>query len=864
MLKLAFAAAPLLVCACRAEPDLDLHVGDVENGAVLLPTSQSVRPVGDVLRFAGRPVDLALAADGRFAFVKEAGALVLVDTASWSVVQRLSFGEDQGASVHGLAVSRDGRHVFVTDTKRGLREARFGANGELVWARTIDMPLPAIGGEPYPCGIALSAAQDRALVCLSRSNSVAIVDLAAGSVTAEVPVGVAPFDVAIAPDGRTAYVSNFGGRRAAQGEVTAKSSGTDIAVDAHGVASSGTVTRIDLATQSGGASIECGLHPSDIELAADGSRLYVAAANSDAVFAVDTATFTVAEKISVKLDEHLPFGCIVNALSISPDGTHLYAANGGNNALAVVRLGREGRASTVEGFIPTDWFPGAIVCRGEHVFVACVHGDGSREPKTAGKWHSNQVRGSLARVHAPDETALAAWSAQAREDARVPAALRALDRARTGVAARPVPRRAGEPSVFEHVVYVIKENRTYDQMLGDIGRGNSDPALCIFGRDVTPNHHALAESFVLLDNYYCNGVVSADGHQWATQGVAVDYIEKQFGGWTRCYDLGTDALTYAASNFLWDSALLSGLSFRNYGEFDFPRLTAPKGGWFDVYRDWTSGAREFACTHSIQVEALRRYSAPEYPGWELKITDQLRMDRFLDEFRASERTGEWPNLVIVYLPQDHTSGTSAKAPSPRAHVADNDLALGRLVDAISHSRFWPSTCIFVNEDDPQNGFDHVDGHRSLCLVASPYTRRGAVISHFYDQTSVLHTIEKILGLPPLTQLDALAPTMDDCFTAKPDFAPYDRLANRIALDEPNPKPASALLDSEARRFAAMCESSDLSLPDRIDDDAWNRALWFAAKGPAIPYPAAFAGAHGRGLNALALRLEGGADDDDDD
>jgi YVTN family beta-propeller protein len=848
-------------------------VGDAENGAVLLSTGQRARPVGDVLRFAGRPVDLALSPDGRFAFVKEIDGLLLVDAATWSVVQRLPFGEKHGASMHGIAVSHDGRTIFVTDTKHALREASVGADGRLAWAGSIDLPAPAIGGEPYPCGLALSHDERLALVCLSRGNSVAVVDLEHGTMAAEIAVGVAPFDVVLSPDGATAYVSNFGGRRARAGERTADSSGTDVLVDVRGIAASGTVTKVDVAARRVVASIEAGLHPTDLELAPDGTRLFVAAANSDAVIAIDTATFAVAEQIDVRIDARLPFGCIVNALALSPDGRHLYAANGGNNAVAVVRLGQAGRPSKVEGFVPTDWFPGAVACRGAEIFIACVRGDGSRDSRPEhiekNAWHSGWFHGSVARVREPDSAQIAAWSARAREDARVPEALRAADRARSGAAPRPVPRRVGEPSVFEHVVYVIKENRTYDQVLGDLPRGNNDPSLCIFGREVTPNHHALAENFALLDNYYCNGVLSSDGHQWAMQGIVVDYIEKQFGGWTRSYDLGTDALTYAASDFLWDEALLAGLSFRDYGELEFPQLSAPKGGWFDVYRDWKSGGKELAFTQSVQIETLRRYTAPRYPGWELAIPDQVRVDRFLEEFREAERTGEWPNLVIVYLPQDHTSGTSTRVPTPRAHVADNDLALGRLVEAISKSRFWPKTCVFVNEDDPQNGFDHVDGHRSLCLVTSPYPKRGAVVSHFYDQTSVLHTIERILGLPAMTQLDASAPTMEDCFTDAPDLTPYVALANSIPLDERNPDPKSAQLDAEAQRFAEMSESTDLSQPDRIDDDAWNRALWFAAKGASLPYPAEFAGAHGRGLKALALKLDpnvrdGDEDEDDED
>jgi hypothetical protein len=859
-------AATLALCACTSNSHDEARAGALDGEGLVIATGQRLRPAGEVLRFAGRPVDLALAPDGSSAFVKEVAGVVRIDLATWSVVDRLPFGKDQGASMHGIAVSRDGSSVYATDAKHALRVARSGADGRLAWTRSIDLPAPSIGGEPYPCGLALSTDERRAVVCLSRSNSIAIVDLERGTVAAEIAVGAAPFDVVLAPDERCAYVSDFGGRRARAGERTAHSADTEVLVDERGVASSGTVTKVDLDAGRAVATIEVGLHPTDLELTRDGRRLYVAAANSDAVFAIDTEAFAVVEAIDVRLDEKLAFGCIVNALALSSDERRLYAANGGNNALACIRLGQESAPSVVEGFVPTDWFPGALARHGEELYVASVRGAGSRDPREAERWHSRWHQGSLARLTAnPAPDVLAHWTARAREDARVPAALRAARRARTGVAPVPVPRAGGEPSVFEHVVYVIKENRTYDQVFGDLPRGNGDPRLCIFGRDVTPNHHALAEQFALLDNYYCNGVLSCDGHQWAIQGLSADYIEKQFGGWTRSYDFGTDALTYAASDFLWDACLLAGLSFRNYGELQFPQLTAPFGGWFAVHRDWKDGSRELAFTQSVEIEALRRHSAPRYPGWELAIPDQVRIDRFLEEFREAERTGEWQDLVIVYLPQDHTSGTSKNAPTPRAMVADNDLALGRLVEAISKSRFWKTTCIFVNEDDPQDGFDHVDGHRSLCLVASPYTRRGSVVSTFYNQTSVLHTIARMLGFAPMTQLVALAPTMEDCFTERADLTPFEALPARVPLDERNPTPAARGSGDEARAFAIASESMDLSRPDRIDDDAWNRILWFASKGSGAPYPAELAGAHGRGLKALSLTLddEGVVDDDDE-
>ena len=304
--------------------------------------------------------------------------------------------------------------------------------------------------------------------------------------------------------------------------------------------------------------MEVGLHPSDLELSADGGQLFVANSNSDSVSVIDTAAWKVQETINVRPDDKLPFGSISNALALSPDGRTLLVANGGNNAVAVVALATAaGQPSKVRGFIPTGWFPGGVCTDGKQIYIANVKGEGSHAAKEKRKsWNSRDVRGSISRVEMPDDATLARYTAQVVADARIPQTLRALEAAQSSAPAVPVPSQPGERSVIEHVVYVLKENRTYDQLFGDLPRGNNDPKLCTFGRTITPNHHALAEEFVLLDNYYCNGVISTDGHQWAMQGAISDYKEKMFGGHTRSYDFGTDVLTFANCNFLWDSVLL--------------------------------------------------------------------------------------------------------------------------------------------------------------------------------------------------------------------------------------------------------------------------------------------------------------------
>jgi hypothetical protein len=531
--------------------------------------------------------------------------------------------------------------------------------------------------------------------------------------------------------------------------------------------------------------------------------------------------------------------------------------------VAVVALApSSGGKSQVEGFIPTAWYPGGIVNDGKSIYIANVKGLGSRNPSGEKKgWNSHFYLGTVSKVEIPAASVLQAQTRQVKEDARVPQMLRAWDKSNSSKKPVPVPERLGEPSVFDHVVYIIKENRSYDQIFGDLPQGNADPTLCVFGREVTPNAHALAEEFALLDNYYCNGVLSADGHAWAMEGYATDYLEKSFGGFTRSYPYsGDDPLSYAPTGFIWDHVLLHGLSFRNYGEMARTEPRPRDAKFLDIFEEHKSQAGKISFEHTIQIDTLRRYSCPDAPGWNMRIPDAIRADVFLKEFANYEKQGDWPNLIIIFLPSDHTSGTRPGGPTPRAQVADNDLAVGRIVERISQSRYWPKTCIFTIEDDPQAGFDHVDGHRSVCLVASPYTKRGAVVSKFYNQTSVLHTMSRMFGIPPMNQMVALSPLMTDCFTPKPNLKPYQCRPNQIPIDEMN-KTTAALQGGELH-WALKSLEQPFDEVDQADEDTLNRIIWHSVKGVNTPYPVQLAGAHGKGLRKLGLTL-GGKDDDDD-
>jgi len=399
----------------------------------------------------------------------------------------------------------------------------------------------------------------------------------------------------------------------------------------------------------------------------------------------------------------------------------------------------------------------------------------------------------------------------------------------------PVPVLPGQGSVFRHVVYIIKENRTYDQVFGDMPQGDGDTSLVEFGKHVTPNHHLLAETFVLLDNFYCSGILSADGHQWTDEAFVTDYLEKSFGGFTRSYPYdGDDALAYASSGFIWDNALKHGLTFRDYGEFVNAVIDPGTATFSDIYQDFVNGTGRISIRAEANLEQLKPYLCPTFVGFPSKVPDVYRAAEFIKELNEFEKNGNFPDFIIMLLPNDHTSGTRPGMPTPQASVADNDFALGQIVEAISHSRFWKETCILVTEDDPQAGLDHIDGHRTVGLVISPYTKRGEVISTYYSQINMVRTIENILGLSPMNQLDLTAEPMSDCFTDKPDFTPYNAVKNNIPLDQLNPPLQS--LAGEQLYWAKKSLEQDLDDVDRIDEDTFNRIIWHAVKGYNRPYP----------------------------
>jgi YVTN family beta-propeller protein len=876
------------------EPDRDREtVGHKTGGRAVTPVNQAITPYGEQFEFPGlRPQALALSPDGRRVLISgKTDEVIVLDAASGKILQRVGLASEnrvdpasKAASTNylvpdnkglvsytGLVFTPDGKRVFLSNVHGNLKMFETAEDGSL--AKPVSVPLPpanAPARKPeIPAGLAFSHDGQRLYVCGNLSNRLLELDARSGEVLRTFPVGVAPFDVVVV--GRKAYVSNWGGRRPEPGDVTGPAGrGMQVRVDpVRHIACEGSVSVIDLREGKPEATKELivGLHPSALAVSPNGRYVVCANSASDTLSVVEVKSDKVVETIWAKINPADLFGASPNALVFSPDGHTLYAANGTQNAVAVFDFDPSDNASRLAGMIPVGWFPGALAFDAERkqLWVANIKGLPST-PKTSAQkvpaWNSHHYNGTVSRVPLPSKKQLPALSEQVARNLRSDALAASRLPARPGMAPRPIPERIGEPSVFKHVVYILKENRTYDQVLGDDPRGNGMAPLCVFGEEITPNQHKLVREFVLLDNTYCSGILSADGHQWSTSAFATAAMERSFAGFPRSYPDGMgegekDALIYSPAGFLWDNALKHGRTLRNYGEFAQPEVRwsdpSRKGrpGFEACYKAWKEHTHEVAFGCAATIESLVPHTASDTVGWNMAVPDQFRADYFIRELRAAEKTGKWPELMLVCLPQDHTSGTSPGTPTPAACVADNDLAFGRMVEAVSKSRFWAETLILAIEDDPQAGWDHVSGYRTTAYCVSAYTRRGAVVSTQYNTTSILRTIEQVLGLPPMNQFDASATPMRDCFQDTANLTPFTAVPNRVPLDQLNP-PAKAQLNRTLRRNAELSAKMDFQQVDKAPEAVLNRVLWQAMAGTERPYP-----------QWAVTRVAGDGDDDDD-
>lgn len=814
-------------------------------GDRLTPTGRGLKPAGELVTFSGRPVDLRFSGDKRWILAKSHESLFVISRESFEVIQSLE--SPDGASLWGLAVSQDNR-VYFSNSQGDVHVFAPTSNDDqpFILERTLKL-----GDDSFPCGLLLSETENRLYVCLSKKNQVAVVDLKSEQVISTLETGVAPLD--LANIGSQLFVSNMGGRRAKPGDKTASSAGTDTVIDERGAANHGTVSVFDLSSGKEIQHTRVKLQPSTLAVAPYPDTIIVCNANDDSISFVSSWENRAHTHV-VKPDERLSFGSMPSAICRLHETNQYAITLAGNNTVCIIEVGSTPADKPRQvALIPTAWYPSAVIHDDRFLYVSCVKGLGSRDVtrlEAEGR-NSYDYLGTVQRIplsDLADSARLQQWNQEVMETAKVKSILEAneISSQSKDVKPVPIPQKLGQPSLFRHVFYVIKENRTYDQVFGDIPEANGMKELCLFPERISPNHHALAKRFGILDNYYCNGVLSADGHSWATEGNVTPYLERAFGGFNRSYTFGDDPITYSSSGFIWDHVLAGGYSFRNYGEFDY--ATPPdKMEYLEIFQAHQQG-KPIEFGQSISVEKLRRYSCRDYPGWNMAIPDVLRVDRFLKEFREFEKNGDLPNFVLIYFPQDHFGG----GVTTESHMADNDLALGRLVDAISHSRFWKESVIFVNEDDPQGGFDHVDGHRSIALVISPYSKPG-VNSIFYNQTSVLRTMLHIFGLPPMNQQDASMPLMRECFQEVADLRPYKVIPANSPLDKPAAKDGDqSAIERQWRKTLATVPTQRTGMKTKKDEDNLNRFVWHEMRGWETPYPSQWAGAHGRGLKKFRL------------
>jgi len=858
-----------------APPDKEEVVGHADDNRVVTPVNQVLTPLGKQIDLPGmRPQAIALSPAGTMLVVSgKTSELVVLDPADGSLRARVALpGEpvrvpaDQPASPNilkpdkegqlsftGLIFSPSGDRIYMSNVAGSIKVFSVTSDGQVQPSHSWPLPpaqAPRRAAE-IPSGLAVSADGRRLYVCGNLSNRLLELDTDSGDVVRTVDVGVAPYDVALV--GGKAYVSNWGGRRPGPDDLTGPAGrGTVVRVDpVRHIASEGSVSVVDLAAGSVVTEILCGLHASGLAGSPDGRHVVCANAGSDHVSVIDTQQDTVVATVWTKSSPADLLGASPNAVAFASSGQRLYVANGTQNAIAVVQFDADEPAeSELRGLIPVGWFPGALVIDAARSTLAVANIKGlPKVPREEGGrtgFNSHQYTGSVSLVPIPPDDQLRALAERVHRNLRAPRIADALLPPRPNQPARAIPQRIGEPSLIKHVVYIIKENRTYDQVFGDLEAGKGDASLCVFGQRVTPNHHKLAGDFVLLDNTYCAGILSADGHQWSTTAYSTDYMEKSFAGFPRSYPDGmgedeNDALAYSPAGFIWDKALAHRINIRNYGEFMGPSVRwrdpqrAGKPDFRACYQAWKDQTDDviFACWPS--VETLRPFSPTGYVGWEMSVPDQFRADFILRELEEFQRQGEFPQFVIICLPNDHTSGTTAGCPTPEACLADNDLAFGRIVEGLSHSKFWPHMAILAIEDDPQAGWDHVSGYRTLAFCISPYAKRRAVVSTQYNTTSLLRTIGQILGLPPMNQFDASAVPMFDCFTDEPDLSPYDALPANIPLDQMNPEP-TAINDPVLRNDAIVSATLNFREVDRAPEDVLNRILWRAVRGSQVPYP----------------------------
>ena len=873
------------------------QVGTSNANGILLATGQRVKPIGDRLLVNNdRILSSAISPNGRYlaalTWHQFTGFLTIIDLKSGSVVQQVGTGSktdpvigDGTVAADGPLWSADGSTLWFPQTSDLVRFA-VAADGTVSNPVTITLEQGnnnlTTGNSTVPdlpSGMALSPDGSKLYVALNGVNKLGVIDTATNQLVQEIAVGNAPRQVVLV--GNTAYVSNEGGRPARPGDFTNQTDGTNVvASKVTGAATTGTVSVVDLAGGTETTEIPVGLQPTAEYLAKDGT-LMVANSNDDSMSFVSTATNRVLQTVNVNPLPGSTVGSYPNAITM-PDAGHILVSIGRDNAIAVYGYNGPHQPARYLGLLPTDQYPVNVTldqATGK-IVVTNDKGIGSRgdqstinkgpgtapAPSAVTGYNTYDDTGSITQFTMPTMAQLSGYTSQVFTDNGWNDLLASKPIRNSHAAPVAIPVHLGDPSTIKHVFVIVRENRTYDQVFGDIGKGNSDPALAQFGATVTPNAHSLANTFGLFDNFYDEGTLSADGHNWIVQADANDYIEKEFGAFYRSYPAqGGDALAYQRDGFLWNAAEAAGNTVKNFGEYDnFFTEQSPKPSWSQYYQDSqilegkASGplpVPESSINTYSDIPSLNTLNDTEFPPFDLGIPDQYRTDVWMQDFAKDQQSGQAPNLQMIWMPDDHTAGIGSGDPNPVSEVADNDLAVGRIIDTISHSSFWKSSAVFVLEDDSQNGTDHVDGHRAPVLIASPYAQRGIVDDTFYTQLNLVKTIEQILGIAPMNQEDRAAQPMFDAFTNTPDFTPYTYQPNQVPLTTGAPGYASTSTAAPAAASASAVPASaqpvyrqwvvwsrqgrfngSHAMQDWANPAQLNRLDWYTSHGWTTPYP----------------------------
>ncbi|WP_328748081.1 phosphoesterase [Streptomyces sp. NBC_00285] len=788
-------------------------------------------------------------------------ALVIMDLATGQMKQKIGANAADDLRISSAAVGQEGPAYSPDGKQLWLGQAtgytKFTVTADGTLADPVAVPIPTVGTQQALVGAAVFSPDGSTVyAAVNGQNRVVALDAATGTIRQSWAVGNAPRGIALV-DGKL-YVSNEGGRPARAGETTMNSYGTQVPANPDtGAATTGTVSVIDTLGDKAVRTIDVGLHPTAVY--AKKGAVFVTNTADNSVSVIDTRKDRVVQTIATQPWPEAKVGYEPDAVTLTDDG-RLLVTLGRANAVAVYRYKSAQEPASYVGLLPTDYFPAEVTTVGKQVVVSNTRGIDARRPTTASGHGTHDTTSSLTEFTLPSDLVIRSRTAKVfQQNGWTPGS---VTTAKGGSHAKPipVPARLGDPSTIKHVFLLVKENRTYDQVYGDLPQGNGNPALTTFGANVTPNQHALAQQFGLYDNFYDIGTNSAEGHNWLMQSDNPEYTESSAGEYTRSYDTENDVLGHQKSGFIWTGAQAAGKSVKDFGEFQSTESKPADATWQNLYCDTKNMAATGAGTqYPIQtgsaIPSLNDVSVQGFPMFDLTVPDIYKEQIWKQDF---EKNGP-ANLNMFWFSNDHTGGPA----NASAEVADNDLAVGRMVDEISHSKYWKDSAIFVVEDDSQNGLDHVDGHRAPVQVISPYAQHGTVDSHYYTQITMIRTVEQILGIHPMNQKDSAATPMYGAFTPKADTTPFTALPNRTSLtlgvspapscgtDTPAaqdadaaPAPTSAAVPAAQQALAAQWKTwashqrltGAHAVPDYANAEQMNRYTWYQTHNWTKPYP----------------------------